>query len=106
MKRDRKDAETRRAEIIGAALSVTADNGWHGLTARAVADRAGCSFTLVKHYFATMPQLRRAVVRAAITAERADVVAQALAARDKQAQKAPEALKQAAGRWIEGARDV
>lgn len=84
----------RKADILTAALAVAAEpGGWAALTRKGVADRAQCAEALVSRYFGTMPQLRRAVMRAAVTSEYIPVIAQGLAAGDKQAQKIRSSLK-------------
>ena len=61
-----------------------------------VAQRAGVTNGLVSHYFGTIKQLHRAVVRHAIHREILPIVAQALASGDSDARKAPDELKQRA----------
>ena len=68
-----------------------------------VAERAGVSDTLVSRYFATMNQLRQAIMRRAVVLEIPEIVAQGLADGETQARKAPEALKEKAVALLKGA---
>lgn len=55
----------RRDQLVGAGLSLLAEKGWSGLTARAVAGRAGTHPGLVHYHFGGLPALKRAVAAAA-----------------------------------------
>lgn len=92
----------RKRHILAAALADARKRGYMQVTLLSVADAAECSRGLVIHYFATMQQLRRAVMRAAIANRDLPIVAQGLAARDAQALKAPEDLRKAALASIAG----
>lgn len=86
-----------KENIIVAALRVAAKpGGWSKLTREKVAIEAGCGEALVSKYFGTMVAFRRALMRAAIHQAVLPIVAQGLAAGDKCAQKAPDALKKSA----------
>ena len=89
-------SKLRKAEILRVALALASKTGYMQITRQAVADRAACSPALVSEYFATMPQLRRAVMSAAIAERELTVLAQGLAARDSKARSAPEALRREA----------
>lgn len=91
--KQRSRPEVRRDQILAAALTLAAANGYKHITREGVAVRAECSPGLVTHYFSTMAQLKRAVMRAAVTQCVVAVVAQGLADRDPHARKAPAALK-------------
>lgn len=86
----------RKAAILHAALDLAATQGYRRMTREAVATAASVSPALVSLYLGTMPQLQRAVMRAAVRQGVAAVVAQGLAERDPQALKAPDALKREA----------
>jgi DNA-binding transcriptional regulator YbjK len=94
----RQKPEDRHQLILQAALTVAKRDGLTNLKREAVATEAGVSSGLVNRYFHTMPQLNRAVVRAAIYTDPPvlEIVADALLARDPQAMKAPEAVRTAA----------
>lgn len=89
----RYSPETRQDQILAAALVLAGKVGYRNITRQAVADGAGCSPGLVTHHFSTMPQLKRAVMRAAVRLGNANVVAQGLVVKDKHATKAPDTLK-------------
>lgn len=54
--RANKYGEGREA-LLAATVEVVAENGLHGLTLRAVAERAGVTNTLVSHHFGTKDKL-------------------------------------------------
>lgn len=95
-KRIRMTPKDRRETIMRAAIDLAREYGYENISQSDIALRAGCAKGLVIHYFATMPQLRRALMRAAITQEVVEIVAQGLAAGDNYARKAPEELKRRA----------
>lgn len=90
------DPKTRRAEIMRGALSACALIGYSRVTRDQIAAHAGCSPTLLTYHIGTMPNIRRAIMRAAVREECLSVIAQGLALRDPQAMKAPEELRKRA----------
>lgn len=86
----------RRENILIAAVELARENGYNKITRDDIAERAGVSMGLVTHYFETMVQLRRAVMRHAIQFEIVEIIAQGLANKDDHARKAPEELKKQA----------
>lgn len=56
----------RRERLLGAGLELLAEEGWSGLTARAVAGRAGTHQGSVHYHFGGLPALKRAVAAAAV----------------------------------------
>lgn len=94
--------EIRKQAIVEAAAVVALEYGFTAFTAAQVSERAGCSMRLVKHYYGTMPQLKRDVMRYAVTSGNAPLVAMGLAANDRHAQKAPAELKDQAADWLRG----
>lgn len=88
--------EVRKDAILEAATALALDDGLCAVRLIPVAQRAGVTNGLVSHYFGTVKQLHRAVIRHAIHREILPIVAQALAAGDSDARKAPEELKQRA----------
>lgn len=90
------DPKLRSKQILDAALHVAERDGLHKLTRAATAEHAAVSDALVSRYYPTMPQLKRAVIRAAIKREVLPVIAAALATGDKHAKAAPDNLKTAA----------
>ena len=92
----RQNPKDRKADILAAAVRMSALHGYHRVTREDIALAAKCSPTLVTHYFSTMTYLRRAIMRAAIHTQCLAVVAQGLAMADPVAQKAPQAVRDAA----------
>jgi AcrR family transcriptional regulator len=88
--------EDRKASILESAIAVAASAGFAQMRMSDVAKHAQCVNGTVTLYWRTMTQLRRAVMRAAINRGIAKIVAAGLAIGDKDAKKAPEALKEAA----------
>lgn len=100
MSKKRLPPGERREAILNAALDVAEINGYMSITRQAVADQAGVTLGLITHYFSTMNQLKRAVMRAAIAQERLVVIAQGLAIGDDHAIKAPLELRHKASSYI------
>lgn len=92
----------RRRQILDAALALAERQHYATMTRDGVAEAAGVSMGLVTRYFSTMPQLRRAVMRAAVADGNVAVVGQGLAHRDPQALKADATLRAAAARHLQG----
>lgn len=86
----------RKEQILEAAIELAIKNGYQHVTRDTIASHAGVTYSLVTHYFNTMPQLKRAIMRAAISREIVEIIAQGLASRDPQALKASDELKQRA----------
>ena len=92
----RLDPKVRLSEILDASLRMARLHGYRNMTREDIAVAAGCSEGLVSSYLGTMTQVRRAVVRHAIHCKDLTVLAQALAANDPHAMKAPAELRDAA----------
>ena len=86
----------RKQQILDAAVDRARDHGYMSITRSEVATAAGVSTGLVNKYYSTFPQLKRAVMRAAIQREILEIIAQGLTAKDPQAFKAPDELKKRA----------
>lgn len=56
----REAEETRREALISAALDLMATGGPQAATVRAIAERAGVTAGLIRHYFSTKDELNRA----------------------------------------------
>lgn len=93
MKQTHLDAKQRRADILAAALRASECHGYARVTLQQIADEAGVSKPLPLHYFGTMPQLRRCIMREAVRLRNVVLVAQGLALKDPHALKAPDDLK-------------
>lgn len=96
MARTRLDPKVRTNQLLDSAIDLAQKRGYEKLTRDGLAAHAGVSQGLVGVHFGTMTQLRRAVVRRAIRDRLLDILAQALAANDPVAKKAPEELRRAA----------
>lgn len=96
----RKRPTDRKRELTSAALVLARTVGYDRVTRDALATAHGCSPALVSYYFATMPQLKRAIMSAAIAERDLVVLAQGLAAKDSKALAASPALKGAAIRAL------
>ena len=60
----RREAEDKRREaLISAALDLVAEGGPQAATVRAIADRAGVTPGLIRHYFASKDELTREAYR-------------------------------------------
>lgn len=59
----RESEETRREALIAAALELVAEGGAQAATVRAIANRAGVTPGLIRHYFSTKEDLTRAAYR-------------------------------------------
>lgn len=96
MSRSRLKPELRKEQILDAAMIVAERSGYLNMLRREVADEAKCGNGTVSHYFGTMTQLCRAVMRKAIEDRNLSIIAQGIAAQDRHALKAPGDIKQAA----------
>lgn len=92
----RLEPKARTRQLTEAALALAEAHGYRQVTRDQIAARAGVSPALVSLHLGTMESVRRAIIRAAIHAGNARVVAQGLAANDPHAREAPDELKQAA----------
>lgn len=95
MKLGRKPTHEREA-LMSAALHVATRDGYQNMSRTAIAEQAGCSPALISRYFGTMPQLRRSVMRAAVTRGDKRVLAQGLVAGDPNAHEASQGAKRGA----------
>jgi len=92
----RLDPKLRKVYILDACLRMARLHGYRNMTREDIALAAECSEGLVSSYLGTMTQVRRAVVRHAIFCKDLTVLAQAIAANDPHAMKAPDHLRDAA----------
>ena len=78
----RESEESRREALILAALDLVAEGGPQAATVRAIADRAGVTPGLIRHYFSGKEDLTRAAYRHMMEQMTADNVAALAAAPD------------------------
>ena len=87
----------RRKQILDTALQLAKEKGFESLTRAAIAKKAQITPALITtHYYSTMPQLRRAVMRAAVKQEILEIIAYVLATSNPHALKASSELKERA----------
>ena len=86
----------RKQQIMAAAMQVATRIGYKDIKRSDVAKAAEVTNSLVSRYWVTMPQLQRAIMRNAVSTQQLAIIAQGLAARDKNALKAPKKLQQEA----------
>lgn len=91
--RIRLTANNRRAQCIEAALKLAEDKPYWKVTRNEIADECKVAGSVVQHHFGTVKQMRRQIMRAAIQAERLDIIAQGIVAQDPHALKAPRELR-------------
>ena len=60
----RESQESRREALITAALELMAEGGAQAATVRAIAERAGITAGLIRHYFQSKDDLTRAAYAA------------------------------------------
>ncbi len=81
----RESEETRREALIAATLDLVAEGGGQNATVRAIADRAGVTPGLIRHYFAGKDELVRAAYRQFMERMTADSLAALAGAGDEPA---------------------
>ena len=96
----RQKPDVRKDQILIAAVELAKEVGYNKMTRDAIAIKAGVSMGLVTHYFETMNQLRRDVMRYARKHEIPAIIAQGLVNNDQHARKAPPELKNKAAELI------
>jgi AcrR family transcriptional regulator len=93
MNRQRKTADDRREQCIEAALVLAKDKPYYRVTRNEIADAVGVAGSVVQWHFGTVKKMRRQIMRAAIVAERLDIIGQGIANQDPHALKAPAELR-------------
>lgn len=93
MAKKRFTAEVRKEQILDTALIIAASGHYTKVTREAIARELGISGPAVQHHFATMDQLKRDLMRRAVSVGHAAVVLQGLVANDSHAMKASDELK-------------
>lgn len=96
----RMKPEARKEAILDAALSAAEQDHYLNLTRDSVARAASVSEATVSSYFGTMNQLRRAIIRRAISINCSRVIAQGMSAGDSRALNVPDEIKQEAIRSL------
>lgn len=99
-KRIRRLPKERKQELLQVALALAERHGYLNVSRAAIAAKCGVSESLLSHYFGTMPQFRRTLMRYAVEQESLLVVAQGLITRSPHALKASDDLKARACAWL------
>lgn len=91
---NRMNPEQRRLAMLAAALKLSQKpGGFTGLERGPVAAAAGCSASLVNHYFSNMEGLRAAVVKQAVQDKILSIIGQAVVANHVSVRRLDRALK-------------
>jgi AcrR family transcriptional regulator len=77
----------RKLSILNAGIEVSRKTGYQKATRDAIAKRAGISSSLIAHFFPKMKDLRRAIIKYAITIDEYSIIAQGIVNGDKAALK-------------------
>src|ERR1035437_4857716 len=85
-----------KTKILDTALRLARQEGYLNVTREALSQVAQCSPALISNLFGTMPQLRRAVMSAALAQRELTVIAQGLEAGDSKAKRAPASIQREA----------
>ena len=96
MNRRRMSPAARYDEIISAAVRRSIDLGYNKISREDVALAAHCSPALVSQYLGTLTHMRRQIMRAAVTNEVLEVIAQGIVMGDKHAMRALESIRRMA----------
>lgn len=95
-KRTRKAPETRKEDLLAAGCRAAKCLNYANVRFQHIADEAKVSRPLVVHYFKTLPQLQRDLMRYAVRNNVAEVIAQGLLVGDAHAKKATPEQREAA----------
>jgi len=96
----RLSKDIRKDHILRTALVAAKERGYTSITRTILAEKSNVSQGLITHYFGTMEQLKRAIMRAAVAHEIPEIIAQGLSMGDKNAQKASDELKALAAKTL------
>lgn len=77
--------DRRREQLVDAGIALLREEGWPGVTTRAVAERAGTNPGLIHYHFGGLPGLRAAIFRQATDLIINPLVAELLDAPDERA---------------------
>ena len=92
----RMTRDARKQSVLTAAIAVAERMGFAAMRTKDIAEEAQCAHGTVALHWATLGQLRRAVMRAAVQQRNLKIIAFGLAISDKDAQRAPDELKRIA----------
>lgn len=94
MKNKKQPSDARREQILTAAVTVAKSVGYNHIQRADIAAQANCATGTVNHYFGTMTQLKRAVMRHAIVERIDEIIMQGIACNDAQVNKLSAEVKQ------------
>lgn len=89
----RKTADARKQEILTVGVKLAEEIGFAQITRDKVGTISGISSPLIQHYFLSMAQFKKAVMREAILVKSLEVVMQGLVLHHPDAMAADEDLK-------------
>lgn len=89
----RMNPEVRKEQLMEAAVKLAHQHGYNNLRRTDIAEMVGVAGSTINHYWGTVVQLKRAVMRMAVKNKDLVIIAQGLALNDKQAKKAPKSLR-------------
>jgi AcrR family transcriptional regulator len=92
--------ETQKPAILDAAVSIARDKGLHNFSRVHVAKKAKVAEATVSHHFGTMPELRTAIVKAAVEREILSILADARAGRESVGVPMSEELRKKVANYI------
>ncbi len=90
MPRKRQNPEASKKQIAAAAYELAKQTGISGFTKEEVATKAGVSRPLVSHYYSTMTQLKRDVMRMACREGHTQLIAEGIVLKFPSALALPE----------------
>lgn len=86
----------RKDQILQIAINLAEEIGYQNITRDVIAQRAGVAQSLITHYFKTMKNLRKIIMREAVASNTNSIIAQGLVAKDPIALQITDANKQKA----------
>lgn len=92
----RLEPKVRKEQLMKSAVILAHKKGFTNVTRKDIAEHAKVSEGLVSMHWGTMDQMRRSLVRHAITVQDLKIIGQGLAARHPAALKASDELKKKA----------
>jgi len=76
------DPAARYDELLNHGVNISKTKGYDKVTREEIAKQARCTGALIHHYFKTMGNLRKQIIKKAIEIECVEIILQALAQKD------------------------
>lgn len=93
----RMKIEARKQQLLDSALKLASEHGYKNVTRKMIAEDCDCTEGNVSRALgATMPQIKRDIMRHAVKNENLTVIAQGIVDKDTHALKAPKDVKERA----------